>query len=557
MLSVIWAQLAYWANSLIFILVGLAVPHLVLDADLGLLGILAVLIVAAFVARAAILFGLLPGLGALGLTERFAGTHQAVMLWGGLRGAVSLALALMVLESPGFDPEVKSFVVFSVTGLVLFTLFVNAPTMRPLLHRFGLDELSPTELAVRNRAMALSLSHLREIIDRVAQSYRVEPGLAREIAGAYEQRLAAVEGRIGASAGLSHDDRVQIALRAAVHQERRLYLRHLAEHLISPDIARRLLADSERLLDGVKTAGAGGYRSAFERTLGFPPSFRIALAAQRRLGIAGPLASRLADRFEVLLAAETVLGEIKAEHGDTIVSLFGEDAWRDVEQMLSHRLAATAKALGALRLQYPDYARALETRFLGRVALRIEDEDYRRMLDEAALSDEIFRDLERGLYERGDVLDRRPVLDLGLEPRKLVARVPLFAPLPAETIAEIARLLKPRLVLPGERVVEKGEAGDAMYFLTSGAVEVAVAPEPVRLGSGDFFGELALIKDIRRTADVTALGYCQCLVLHGRDLRGFLATNPAIERTLTQVAEERLAENRAGHRRPGSATPEP
>jgi CPA1 family monovalent cation:H+ antiporter len=80
-----------------------------------------------------------------------------------------------------------------------------------------------------------------------------------------------------------------------------------------------------------------------------------------------------------------------------------------------------------------------------------------------------------------------------------------------------------------------------MYFISSGAVEVRIAPHPVRLGSGDFFGELALLVADRRTADVVALGYCQLLTLAARDLNRLFGTEPALRDHIRAVAEARTA----------------
>ena len=537
----IWEFLGFWANSFIFLLVGLAVPHLLLGAGVRELGLLAVLVVIAFVARAAILYAFLPALGILGVAQRVSSAYTAVMLWGGLRGAVSLALALVVLETPGFDPATQNFVVVLVTGLVLFTLFVNVPTMRPLLRLLGLDKLPPSEQAVRNRVMALSLSNIRDNIELVAEAYRVAPDRIREIADVYDQRLVAVEASMEQVEGLSHEDLVRIGLRTIVNQERKLYLKGFAEEVISPGIARLLLADTERLLDGVKTGGVSGFRAAAERTLEFSPTFRATLYLQRLLGLDKPLAAKLADRFEVLLTMGSVVPELRAHCQQTVGFLLGESVRREVERLLSARIDKTQAALQALRLQYPEYAEAMEVRLLGRVALRLEEADYRYMLEESMVSQEVFNDLEMKLQERSDALDRRPALDLGLDRKKLVAKVPFFADLPADRISEIAKLLKPRLVLPGEKVVRKGDAGNAMYFISSGALEVDVGAQSFRLGSGDFFGEIALLKNVRRTADVTALGYCLCLALYVRDFRRLLASDPALNETIDRVARERLS----------------
>jgi CPA1 family monovalent cation:H+ antiporter len=84
-----------------------------------------------------------------------------------------------------------------------------------------------------------------------------------------------------------------------------------------------------------------------------------------------------------------------------------------------------------------------------------------------------------------------------------------------------------------------------MYFISTGAVEVNVAGHRIQLGRGDFFGEMALLGGRERRADVSALGYCQLLVLADADFRTLLATDPSIHRHINQVATDRIQMNRA------------
>jgi len=102
----------------------------------------------------------------------------------------------------------------------------------------------------------------------------------------------------------------------------------------------------------------------------------------------------------------------------------------------------------------------------------------------------------------------------------------MFRGLSAAEIKALARLFKPRLALPEETIVRRGERGSHVFFISSGAVEVILPDEPVRLGRGDFFGEMALLSGLPRAADVVALGYCQLLVLSAADFQRFLASNP-------------------------------
>jgi voltage-gated potassium channel len=121
-----------------------------------------------------------------------------------------------------------------------------------------------------------------------------------------------------------------------------------------------------------------------------------------------------------------------------------------------------------------------------------------------------------------------------------VANVPLFAGLDAARIAEIARLLKRQVVPAQFAVVRRGDPADAMFFIMSGDVQVDIAPTPVRLGRGQYFGEIALIRDTVRTATVTTLSECQLLSLDVADFRRLLENNPGLKATITRTAEERL-----------------
>jgi voltage-gated potassium channel len=133
-----------------------------------------------------------------------------------------------------------------------------------------------------------------------------------------------------------------------------------------------------------------------------------------------------------------------------------------------------------------------------------------------------------------------------------VAKVPLFAGLDAARIAEIARLLKHQVVPAQFVVVRRGDPADAMFFIMAGEVQVDITPTPVRLGRGQYFGEIALIRDTVRTATVTTLTECQLLSLDVADFRRLLENNPSLKATITRTAEERFRVLTGATGRPGS-----
>jgi CPA1 family monovalent cation:H+ antiporter len=124
--------------------------------------------------------------------------------------------------------------------------------------------------------------------------------------------------------------------------------------------------------------------------------------------------------------------------------------------------------------------------------------------------------------------------------RELVAGVPLFANLSEDALARIVRRLRPRLSLPEELIVRKGERGESMFFIASGAVRIKIPAGDIELGSGDFFGELALITGRPRVTDVISLGFCQLLELGAHDFRALLNEDAALKAQIETIANQRM-----------------
>lgn len=543
-LSQTWEQLEFWATSLVFVLASMLGVRLLPDMTWAELGLLGVLIVAALAARALVLEGLFPLLVLGGLARPLDGRTRFIMLWGGLRGAATLVLALSVVDHPALPPEVRRFVGMLATGYVFFTLFVNGTTLRPLIGWLKLDRLSPTEAALRDRVMALSAQSIREEVAATAERYGFEPALADGLGPPRDAEEEAP--RIAA------EQRLEVGLRTLANREKELYLGHFQDRSLSRGLVGRLVALADRLLDAVKLEGAEGYRRAGTRPVLLSRRLRVATGLQRLTGWSGPLAEALGERFELLLAVQLVLRELEGYNAQSLGPLLGAEVRDALAELLESRRRAVDDALAAVELQYPGFARALRRQYLARAALRLEESAYRRQLEESVIGREVFADLMQDLQRRQRALGRRPALDLGLRLMEMVRRVPLFRQVDARALSGLGQMLRARLAHPGERIVEKGTAGRSMYFIASGEVAVRLPDREVRLGPGDFFGELALLRRQPRSADVVACGYCHLLELEGRDFQRLMRRHPALRRQIEQVASER-SDGNARRQRPGTA----
>jgi CPA1 family monovalent cation:H+ antiporter len=214
-----------------------------------------------------------------------------------------------------------------------------------------------------------------------------------------------------------------------------------------------------------------------------------------------------------------------------------------VKEALEGRLQAISGSIEALDLQYPDFTKAMRARYLERLSIGLEEAEYRGQLDQSLISNEVFESLEEDRYGRRQVASERPPLDLGLKLAEMLAKVPIFASFKEDQIARLAQMLTPELFAPGERIIRAGDQGDKMYFIASGTVDVLVLPDPVRLKSGDFFGEMALLSDKPRNADVVSAGYTNMLVLKRRDFDTLLKAHAGLRETIEEIARRREAEN--------------
>jgi CPA1 family monovalent cation:H+ antiporter len=199
-------------------------------------------------------------------------------------------------------------------------------------------------------------------------------------------------------------------------------------------------------------------------------------------------------------------------------------------------------ALDALRRQYPDYLAALEIRFLRQSALRQEMGRYQALFEEGLIPQELYDDLKRSIAG-GRAADRRPRFEIGLNTHRLIERLDILAGLDERQLDRVVKLLRPRFTVPNERIIRRGDRGDSVFFIASGAVEVRLPTRRVRLGSGEFFGEMALLAGRPRQADVVALTYCRLLVLRKADLERFLAANPEARAAIERTMQARLSMN--------------
>jgi voltage-gated potassium channel len=122
----------------------------------------------------------------------------------------------------------------------------------------------------------------------------------------------------------------------------------------------------------------------------------------------------------------------------------------------------------------------------------------------------------------------------------LVARIPLFRSLTASEIADVMTMLRAQKVDRGTVIARRGEPAHAMYLIADGEVEVKLRHRHLRLGAGQYFGEISALRRTRRSATVTAMMPTKLLVLDAFDLHGLMDRQPALAARIEEAAREKL-----------------
>jgi MFS family permease len=125
---------------------------------------------------------------------------------------------------------------------------------------------------------------------------------------------------------------------------------------------------------------------------------------------------------------------------------------------------------------------------------------------------------------------------------ELLRRTPIFAPLPGATLERLAQQLVPTTVPKGETFIREGDVGDRFYIISSGSVDVTSQGKPVAtLRTGDYVGEIALIRDVPRTATVTAREDVELYSLGREDFLAAVTSHVASREALELTVATRLS----------------
>jgi CPA1 family monovalent cation:H+ antiporter len=221
----LWEALAFVANALLFLFIGLSLDFSTIGDNLDTI---AIATLAVLVARPLAVVPVMGVLQRLGLVAHVEARSAAVLVWGGLRGGVALALALALPTE-----LVERETIVAVTGgVVLATLLVNATTIRGLVHVLGLDRKSKTDQFLDAAARLFAIETTRRRLEELGVDDRVLT--AHLDVAEFECRDDLARTR------LDQDEELRVLTLRGLHIQRETYQR-LSDAGLLPPVATRTL----------------------------------------------------------------------------------------------------------------------------------------------------------------------------------------------------------------------------------------------------------------------------------------------------------------------------
>lgn len=144
-----WGFFAFISNSLVFILVGIMIVSLGIDWKVMIIPV-AIAIIAVVIARAVSIYGIIIPLNWTRKEEQIPLSWLHMLSWGSLRGALAIIMVLLIPESLtiagwDFSFSIRDFILALTVGCIVFTTFIKATTIIPLMKHFHIDKLHEIE----------------------------------------------------------------------------------------------------------------------------------------------------------------------------------------------------------------------------------------------------------------------------------------------------------------------------------------------------------------------------------------------------------------------------
>ncbi len=539
-----WELFAFIANTLIFIIVGVVIAEQASFTRKNVL-ILLIVYIGIHIIRAIVILLFYPVMrkAGYGLPKK-----DALVLWyGALRGAVGLALALIVASESSIPEEIRSQFLFLTAGIVTLSLLINATTIKFLVNKLGLTKLSPAKALMHADAYKYLYNSSQNALDKAKR----DRSLRRANWEVVKEYLPdPVEEDETTSVKI---DTIAEFRRRVLEKEKSSYWHQFKNGLLGPAAVMGLTETIDNIID------QDGMISLSER-MDLEDSWKTRSWLDLMQKI--PFLAKLSRRYffeKLSVSYDSARAFVEAQ----------EDALKLVESMVRGLETAginnreeDANILGIieeeikenkihgqtflrnLRKNYPEIYSAITTRQAIRTLLNYEKYTVERLMKNGRLESSEASKLISEIEERMKKLMESPPHVKIPDTISLLKESYLFKDLNPGVLEEIIPLFQTKVFPAGDKIIRENVSGNGLYFIARGTVRISVKDEVVDiLNRGRYIGEIAGLTGMARSAEVAAESPVTALWISSSHLRKVVSQNPEITERLWHIGGERISEN--------------
>jgi len=461
-----WEMMAHIANTLIFLLVGIVIAHRVPLDDPSLWITLGFLYAGVQLIRATVIAVFTPVLKRMGIG--ITREKAIVLIWGGLRGAVSLALALIVAQDAAIPRSIGDQILFLCAGLVVLTILINGTSMGAVLGWLKLNRLPPGKQATVERASYSVFRELGALLTKLRANEFLRNADWDKVKALVRLKDLDAPATPATFPQASEHDQVIAFRRRLLEAERRDYWAQFEEGTLGRTATHQLVEAVEHALDGEPKIHPRSDLQALWRM----PKVLGHLIHHRFLN-----KLVLTMTFERLaLGYDAARGFIKAQdavaqHIDELAPT--EEEAEIVRQEVLQNKRETLGHIEKFREAFPEIITALETNIAGRVLLNRERAVIQDLLDSAVLdrpeAERMVADVELRMasLQKPSPKISRP------DPAHLITQASWSQGLRHSTVESLLSAASQEIYGVNDIIVGQGSEGGSLGIISRGTVEVS------------------------------------------------------------------------------------
>ncbi len=544
-----WELAGFIANVLIFIIVGVIIAQRVEFTANDFL-VLGIFYVGLHIVRGIMIIMLYPIMKRIGYGIN---RSEATILWyGALRGAIALALALVVLgvDDKFISPEIKSQFFFITAGVVTLTLLINATTIKFIVDMLGLSKIAPAKAMMIHNANQYLRTSTENAVERLkkdrfisnanwstVKDYLPNKVNAEKIEGIEVEAIAEMRKRV-------------------LEKEKSSYWSQFKDGLLGPVAVQILSSGIDEILDEGGMVSLSK-RKDLELLLNTPKllSRMQSLPLLKRitrnrffekLAISYDCARGFVDAQEEAIKLVESIGRSLDENDKE-----GEKSLANIEIEINENKIQGLTFIRNLRKTYPEIYDAIATRQAIRSMLNYELKTIERLHKNGRIDSGEANKMIHSVEIRMKKLLLKPPKAKIPEIIELMQEIPWLQDINLTLSVKMRDFFKLKIFSVGDKIIKEGATDKDIYIITRGTAQVTVNDEPIDvLGHGSVVGEISALTGCPRTTTVTAESPVTALWMSLANLKEILNESEELQNRLWKFAAMKITENLLRNKEP-------